>query len=86
MEDGDVGAMVPERGWNHVVVDALRFVRVLLDAGREGMSIEEMQRRSGSSRSTVYRQLVSIREAGWPLRVMHDRSDSRRAYYWLDAS
>lgn len=56
----------PERG-RALVGSVLRAMRLLdlFDRGRPEMSLAEFARRSGYSKSTTYRLLITLVEAGW---------------------
>ena len=60
------GPMDPERG-RIVVTSVLRALRLLelFDRGRPEMSLAEFVRRGGYSKTTTYRLLTTLEEAGW---------------------
>ena len=61
------GASVGDEPRRIVVTSVLRALRLLklFEPGRPEMSLAELMRRSGYSKSTVYRLLVTLEEAGW---------------------
>lgn len=66
---------------------ALRLALDLLRAGPLGLSLPEVRAGLGTSRSSAYRALDTLRAAGWPLRVQlcsTGQQGGTRALYWLD--
>jgi len=56
-----------------------RLLLALRAANSPGLTASQLTRGVGLSRATLYRDLVTIRRAGWPVVVTHDRRDHRRA-------
>jgi predicted DNA-binding transcriptional regulator YafY len=59
----------------------LRLALALVEAPRQGLTLDEMRSASGASRAGLYRYLDRMRAAGWQIEATHDEGEHRTVRY-----